>query len=97
MSHAFAWTMTAAGVGRLWRAGQRADSAWSTKTFVGSLALGWGLFNTIEGVVDHHLLTIHRVRPGAGELGWDLAFLAFGLVLAGAGLALVRGRAPASR
>jgi uncharacterized membrane protein len=85
--------MTAAGVGRLWRAGQRADSAWSTRTFVGSLSLGWGLFNTIEGVVDHHLLAIHRVRPGEGELGWDLAFLAFGLVLVGTGLVLVRGRA----
>jgi len=24
--------------------------------------IGWGLFNLVEGVVDHHILTIHHVR-----------------------------------
>jgi uncharacterized membrane protein len=94
--HAFAWTMTAVGIGRLWRAGQRPDVAWSTRTLVGSLALGWGLFNVIEGLVDHHLLTIHHVHPGEGELTWDLAFLGFGLLLLGVGFALVRASARAA-
>lgn len=92
--HAFTWLMTAAGVARLWCAGRRDDVAWSTSTFVGSLALGWGLFNVVEGVIDHHLLGIHHVHPGEGQLAWDLGFLAFGAVLIAVGLAAIRrGRA----
>jgi hypothetical protein len=40
--------------------------------------MGWGLFNVIEGLIDHHLLGIHHVHPGDGQLAWDLAFLALG-------------------
>ncbi len=51
---------------------------------VGGILVGWGFFNLVEGVVDHHLLQIHHVRAGDHELLWDLLFL-----LAGAGLVLV--------
>jgi uncharacterized membrane protein len=88
--HAFTWLMTAAGLARLWRAGQRSDVPWSTRTFVGSLLLGWGLFNTIEGVIDHHILGVHHVHPGAGQLAWDLGFLASGLVMIALGCAAIR-------
>jgi uncharacterized membrane protein len=88
--HAFTWLMTAAGVTRLWKAGQRSDVPWSTRTFVGSLALGWGLFNAIEGVIDHQLLGIHHVHPGAGQLAWDLGFIASGLLMIAAGWASIR-------
>jgi uncharacterized membrane protein len=62
--HAFTWLMVSAGVWRLWRAGKRPDVPWSTRTFVGSLALGWGLFNFVEGLISHQLLGIHHVHPG---------------------------------
>jgi uncharacterized membrane protein len=88
--HAFTWLMTVAGVTRLWLAGKRSDVPWSTRTFVGSLALGWGLFNAIEGLIDHQLLGIHHVHPGPGQLAWDLAFIASGVSLIGIGLWLVR-------
>ena len=88
--HAFTWLTTVAGVARLWRAGQRSDVPWSTETFVGSLFLGWGLFNFIEGLVDHQLLGIHHVHPGAGQLAWDLGFLASGLLMIVAGAMAVR-------
>jgi Predicted membrane protein (DUF2243) len=40
----------------------------------GRLLLGWGLFNLVEGVVDHHI-TVHHVRDDASDpLDWDLAF-----------------------
>jgi uncharacterized membrane protein len=52
--------------------------------------MGWGLFNFVEGVIDHQLLAIHHVHPGNGELGWDLGFLAFGLVQIVIGVAAVR-------
>src|SRR5215203_4700810 len=49
--HTLTWATTAVGLTLLWRAGQRADVPWSTRTFVGSLLLGWGLFNLVEGVI----------------------------------------------
>jgi uncharacterized membrane protein len=95
--HAFTWMMVALGVWRLWVAGQRADVPWSSRTFVGALALGWGLFNLIEGVIDHQILGVHHVHPGAGQLGWDLAFLAFGALLVIVGGAFIHaGRDDAS-
>jgi uncharacterized membrane protein len=54
------------------------------------MLVGWGLFNLVEGVVDHHLLGIHHVRTGGNETAWDLAFLAFGALLAVTGWALAR-------
>jgi uncharacterized membrane protein len=30
-------------------------------------------------MIDHQILGIHHVHPGAGQLAWDLGFLAFGL------------------
>ncbi len=92
--HAFTWLVTAVGLALLWRAGGRPEVPWSTRTFVGSLSLGWGLFNVVEGVIDHQLLGIHHVHPGENQLAWDLGFLAFGALLILGGLALVRaGRA----
>jgi uncharacterized membrane protein len=89
--HAFTWLTTVAGLARLWRAGLRTDVPWSTATFVGSLFLGWGLFNLIEGVIDHQILGIHHVHPGAGELALDLAFLVSALVMIVGGYVFVRG------
>jgi uncharacterized membrane protein len=88
--HAFTWLVTALGVGLLWRAGKRPEVPWSTRTFVGSLSLGWGAFNVVEGLIDHHLLGIHHVHPGVGQLAWDVGFLLFGALLVGAGWALIR-------
>jgi uncharacterized membrane protein len=55
------------------------------------LAAGWGVFNLVEGVIDHHLLGIHHVRDDlGGPLGWDLAFVALGAVSLIGGLLLSR-------
>lgn len=88
--HAATWLMTAVGLALLWRAGQRSDVPWSTRAFVGSMALGWGLFNIIEGIIDHHVLGLHHVHPGRDELAWDLGFLGLGAVLAIGGALLIR-------
>lgn len=76
--HGFCWIMSIVGLALLWRAGQRRDVPWSTCTFIGSLLLGWGAFNFIEGVIDHHLLQVHQVVQRLGVSVWDYAFLAFG-------------------
>ncbi|WP_145278103.1 DUF2243 domain-containing protein [Tautonia plasticadhaerens] len=88
--HAFTWAMTALGLALLWRAGLRADVPWSTRTFVGSLLLGAGLFNLVEGLIDHHLLGVHHVVEALGVSAWDFAFLASGVVLILAGWASIR-------
>jgi len=88
--HAFTWTMNLLGLQLLFAAGRRADVPWSRRTLVGAMLLGWGTFNFVEGVVDHHLLHVHHVREDLGESAWDYAFLASGVLLAGVGWLLLR-------
>jgi uncharacterized membrane protein len=88
--HAFTWLMVVLGVWRLWVAGRSAEVPWSGRTFMGAMFGGWGLFNVVEGVVDHLLLGLHHVHPGEDQLGWDLGFLALGALQVAAGWAAVR-------
>lgn len=88
--HAFTWSATAAGLALLWRAVRRPDVPLSTKVFVGSMAMGWGLFNLVEGLIDHHLLHIHHVTETENHLVFDIAFLMSGVALIFLGLCLVR-------
>ncbi|HET9958418.1 MAG TPA: DUF2243 domain-containing protein [Polyangiaceae bacterium] len=88
--HTFTWVMCALGIWRLWAAARRSEVPWSASTFVGAMCLGWGLFNFIEGLIDHQLLGIHHVHPGSGELAWDLGFLALGLLQIVGGWAVLR-------
>jgi len=89
--HVFTWTMTALGLGLLWRAGKRTDVPWSARTFAGALLAGWGIFTLAEGLVDHHLLGIHHVREDAADpLPWDLGYLVLGGVLLVVGWTLIR-------
>ncbi|HEY1065636.1 MAG TPA: DUF2243 domain-containing protein [Pirellulales bacterium] len=88
--HAFTWTATVVGLAMLWRAGQRRDVPWSTPLLVGGLLLGWGLFNVVEGVIDHHILHLHHVTETPDHLVYDLAFLGVSAVLLVAGFTLIR-------
>jgi len=87
--HAAAWLATLAGLWLLWRV-TRGGAPWSGRELAGLLLAGWGLFNVVEGLVDHQLLGLHHVRAGDAELAYDLGFLAFGALLAGAGAYLIR-------
>lgn len=88
--HLVDWILTLTGIGLLWRAGQQASTVWSGRIFLGALLLGAGTFNLIEGIIDHHLLGIHHLRPGRHELLWDLGFLASGILLIGIGWVLIQ-------
>ena len=80
--HVLTWGVTLVGIFMLWnttrRYAERATELPSTKSFVGSLALGWGLFNLIEGVIDHHLLALHNVKEVSQPLPWNIGFLIIG-------------------
>ena len=88
--HAGTWTLTAIGIALLFRAARRADVTWSGRAFCGSLLLGWGLFNLIEGVIDHHVLHLHHVVERLGVSAWDWAFLASGVIFIAVGVAFIR-------
>ncbi|MBD2501591.1 DUF2243 domain-containing protein [Anabaena azotica] len=79
--HALDWVLTVTGVVLLWRAGGSKDVVWSSQTFGGSLLMGAGLFNVVEGIIDHQILGIHHVKPGTHQLAWDLGFLFLGALL----------------
>ena len=93
--HAAVWVLTVVGLAMLWAAAGRSDVPHSGRTLVGGLLLGWGLFNVVEGIIDHEILGLHHVYEyNPSHLPADLAFLAFGAVLLLLGGALVRaGRA----
>jgi uncharacterized membrane protein len=59
--HGMTWIFTLVGIVMLFRAGARRQHAWSGRTFAGALFIGWGLFNFIEGLINHHILNIHHV------------------------------------
>jgi uncharacterized membrane protein len=94
--HASTWLFVAVGVVLMWRA-LAAGAHVSGRRFVGLLLTGWGLFNLVEGLVDHHLLSVHHVRDDVADpLWWDLGFLALGALLIVAGVALGRRDRPAA-
>ncbi|MBT9257455.1 DUF2243 domain-containing protein [Phycicoccus sp. MAQZ13P-2] len=64
---------------------------WGSRVLWGWVLAGWGVFNLVEGVLDHHVLAIHHVRSGPHQLWWDLGFLALGAVLLVVGTTLARG------
>jgi uncharacterized membrane protein len=90
--HAFTWLTTVAGLALLWRAGMRRDVPWAGKTLIYAQLLGWGGFNIVEGVLDHHVLHAHHVVERLGVSMYDYAFLAASIVLVVIGLIGLRGR-----
>lgn len=66
----------------LWLAGHPSNIDKGKRFLVGGILIGGGIFNLVEGVINHHILQIHHVRQGdPNELFYDLAFLASGLIL----------------
>jgi uncharacterized membrane protein len=89
--HMATWLLVVAAMALTVRAWQQRRLAPPWRLHVGLLFAGWGVFNLVEGLVDHQVLGLHHVRDDlGGPLGWDLGFLAFGALLVAGGLALAR-------
>ena len=88
--HTLTWIMTVAGLVLLWRAAKSRQVPLAGKTVVGASLMGWGLFNLVEGIVDHHLLHVHHVVERLGVSIYDYAFLGSGILLIAGGLLLIR-------
>lgn len=94
--HVATWIAVLAGTIAATRAWQRGELAPPWRSHFGGLMIGWGAFNLVEGVIDHHILGIHHVRDDLGApLEWDIGFLVFGAALVALGWILVRSGARA--
>jgi uncharacterized membrane protein len=91
--HAVTYVATVAGLCLLWSVARRPHAPWPTKLLLGMLLIGWGGFNLVEGIVNHHLLGIHHVNetaPPEHWRWWDFAFLVWGAAMLLGGWALAR-------
>lgn len=78
MFHAAVWLITLLGVKMLWNVGRQGNASPDSRHLVGGFLMGWGLFNLVEGVIDHHVLGVHHVYEPLGPSLWDWAFLGWG-------------------
>lgn len=82
--HSSTYIFVVAGLFILWRHAHRRHLCWSNKLLTGTMLIGFGAFNLVEGVIDHHLLVVHRVNETVAEeyrIYWDIGFLAWGAAM----------------
>ena len=89
--HSFCLVVVLIGVILMWKLLRRKDIDHSGRLLSGGLLLGWGLFNVIEGMIDHHILKLHNVFELAAHHGpANYIFLGISVILIIAGFALVK-------
>jgi len=80
--HAFCLIITIAGIVLLWKMLWRKDIDRSGNLLTGGLLLGWGLFNIVEGLVDHHWLKLHNVREISNNIpAWNWGFIGISIIM----------------
>jgi uncharacterized membrane protein len=82
--HSATYIFVLVGLFLLWRTAQRRHLYWSTKLLIGTMLLGFGIFNTVEGIINHHVLGIHHVNETVSKgqwVLWDIGFTFSGVVM----------------
>jgi uncharacterized membrane protein len=88
--HAFCLVVVVIGVILLWKMLWRQDIDRSGNLLAGGLLVGWGLFNIVEGLIDHHLLKLHNVREITDNVGaWNWGFIGLSVIMLLLGYALI--------
>jgi len=91
--HSLTYLLVLGGMVALWRAGYHPSGRNDRRLWIGHLLLGWGLFNVVEGLIDHQWLGMHHVNetvsPDMRPI-WDGAFLAWGAAMIVLGWVLTR-------
>lgn len=91
--HLSTYIFTALGLTLLWRAARQPHVPWSGKMLPGAMLIGFGIFNLVEGIIDHQLLGIHHVNetvPPEQWIFWDIGFLVWGALMFLGGWLLLR-------
>nr|WP_175585005.1 DUF2243 domain-containing protein [Phyllobacterium pellucidum] len=91
--HAATYIITASGLLVLWHQARKPHFWWSSKLLFATMLMGFGLFNLVEGVVDHHVLGLHHVNetvPRDQWIYWDIGFLLWGAAMLLVGFVLLR-------
>jgi uncharacterized membrane protein len=93
--HSFTYLFVVGGLYVLWQTAQLRHLFWSSKLLVGTILIGFGAFNVVEGIVNHHVLGIHHVNEvvspasrfyfDAGFIIWGALMLISGWILLGHG------------
>ncbi len=66
---------------------------WSGKLLIGSMLVGFGMFNLVEGLINHQVLGIHHVNETVSRdqwIYWDVGFLIWGAAMVVGGWILFR-------
>ena len=91
--HSSTYLFVLAGLFILWRTAKTRHIYWSSDLLIGSMLIGFGAFNIVEGLVDHQLLGIHHVNELVSidqRIYWDIGFLAWGAAMLIAGYYFLR-------
>ena len=94
--HSATYLFVVIGLYLFWKVAHTRHLYWSSRMMVGAVLIGWGIFNVVEGLIDHHLLGVHHVNelvPKAQWLAWDIGFLVWGALMLIGGWLLLRSGA----
>jgi uncharacterized membrane protein len=80
--HLFTLISTIIGIYLMWKLLHKTNINRSGDLLSGGMLMGWGLFNLVEGIINHHLLQLHNVREFSTQQPlWNYGFLIFGILL----------------
>lgn len=89
--HAFTLVVTFTGIILLWKLLHQKNINRSGYLLSGGLLIGWGLFNLIEGMIDHQLLKLHNVNELSDKpQAWNFGFLVISVLLLLIGYFLIK-------
>jgi uncharacterized membrane protein len=91
--HFFCLMVVLTGLILLWKLLFRTDVNRSKNLFIGGLLLGWGLFNCVEGIIDHQILKLHfvkQVSPNPEIANWLFLGISLLMILLGAAMVYTR-------
>lgn len=92
--HAFCLVVLLTGLILMLNLSFRKNVLITKSSFWGGMLLGWGLFNLVEGIIDHQILKLHNVKETSNNIAlWNYGFLFFALFLVFSGSMLIRKRA----
>jgi uncharacterized membrane protein len=80
--HLTCWILCVVGLVLLSGTIRNQGAMWSGKALAGAILIGCGLFNFVEGIIDHQILGLHHLLPDdPHQFLYDMMFLASGVVL----------------